>query len=150
RTGLSTNTERSDLLVEHVLVDPTRRYQAMLGLGASLEPSTCWNLSLMSETNRLETLASLVSPSKGIGMNLMRLCIGTPDITDDDWYTYDDMPAGQSDPTLAHFSIERDRSYILPVLRLAKAQNPDLLFFASPWSPPGWMKSTGSLIGGFL
>jgi len=51
---------------------------------------------------------------------------------------------------LSRFSIEQDRAYVLPVLKLARRKNPDLLFFASPWSPPGWMKTTGSLIGGEL
>ena len=46
--------------------------------------------------------------------------------------------------------VDKDRAYILPILKLAKAKNPDLLFFASPWSPPGWMKSSQSLIGGQL
>ena len=58
--------------------------------------------------------------------------------------------AGATDEDLAHFSIEKDRRYILPVLKKAKAKNPDLRFFASPWSPPGWMTSTGDMIGGHL
>lgn len=122
----------------------------MLGLGASLEPSTCWNLSLMSAADRERTLERLVHPSTGLGMNLMRICIGTPDFTGDPWYSYNDLPPGRTDPELRDFSIEKDRAYILPMLKLARQKNPEIRFIATPWSPPGWMKSTGTLIGGRL
>ena len=131
-------------------VKPAETFQTMLGLGSSLEPSTCWNLSRMTAADRERTIDRLVNPKIGIGMNLMRICIGTPDFTGDSWYSYDDVPAGQTDQELRHFSIDKDRAYILPVLKLARAGNPELLFFASPWSPPAWMKSGGSLTGGYL
>lgn len=135
---------------ERIRVNPRATFQTMLGLGSSLEPATCFNLSRMSAADRERTIERLVSPETGIGMNLMRICIGTPDFTGDPWYSYADLPPGETDPELERFSIERDEAYILPVLRQARDKNPDLLFFASPWSPPGWMKSTGSLIGGHL
>ena len=131
-------------------INPAITHQKMLGLGSSLEPATCSNLWRMSEADRERTIERLVSPTAGIGMNLMRICIGTPDFTGDAWYSYDDLPRGETDPELKKFSIERDRAHILPVLKLARQKNPDLLFFASPWSPPGWMKSTGTMIGGQL
>ena len=133
-----------------VKVDSTIGFQTMLGMGSSLEPSTCWNLSRLATTEREQLMARLVDPKTGIGMNLMRLCIGTPDFTGDPWYSYDDMPCGETDPELKQFSIEPDRRYILPAIKLARRKNPGLLFFASPWSPPGWMKSTGTMIGGQL
>jgi glucosylceramidase len=131
-------------------VNPAVSFQTMLGLGASLEPSTCWNLSLMSAADRERTLERLVHPSTGLGMNLMRICIGTPDFTGDPWYSYNDLPPGRTDPELRDFSIEKDRAYILPMLKLARQKNPEIRFIATPWSPPGWMKSTGTLIGGRL
>jgi glucosylceramidase len=60
------------------------------------------------------------------------------------------MPAGQTDPTLARFSIDADRAERLPVLKRAYAINPMLKLVGSPWSPPGWMKTSGSLIQGTL
>jgi glucosylceramidase len=132
----------------HVLRDET--HQVMLGLGSSFEHSTCHNLSRLDEKQRQDAIAQLVDRKTGIGMNLMRICIGTPDFTGDPWYSYDDVPAGQTDPDLKQFSIENDRRYVIPVLKAALQSNPDLLFFGSPWSPPGWMKSTGSMIGGHL
>src|ERR1043166_6227722 len=65
-------------------------------------------------------------------------------------YSFDDMPAGQTDSALARFSIDSNRAYVLPVVQRALAINPQLKIMASPWSPPGWMKTTGSLIQGTL
>ena len=135
---------------QRIEINPAVTYQKILGLGSSLEPSTGSNLWQMSEADRERTVERLVSPTAGIGMNLMRICIGTPDFTGDPWYSYNDLPRGEIDPELKRFSIEKDHTYILPVLKLARQKNPDLLFFASPWSPPGWMKSTGTMIGGEL
>ena len=67
-----------------------------------------------------------------------------------DDYSYDDLPAGQTDPDLKKFSIAHDEAYIIPVLREALAVNPHLRIVASPWSAPGWMKTSDSLIGGHL
>jgi glucosylceramidase len=97
-----------------------------------------------------ETIERMVNPETGIGMNLMRICIGTPDFTGEQWYSYDDVPPGKKDLELQHFSIEKDKAYVLPVLKKALEKNPDMLFFASPWSPPGWMKSCEDMIGGYL
>ncbi len=133
-----------------IRINPEVEFQKMLGLGSSLESSTCSNLWRMSAADRERTIERLVSPTSGIGMNLMRLCMGTSDFTGDAWYSYNDLPRGETDPELKRFTIEKDRAYILPVLKLAQQKNPDLLFFASPWSPPGWMKSNGTMIGGQL
>ena len=131
-------------------IDDAIVFQTILGLGTSLEPTTCSNFWRMTSADREVLMERVVDPAKGIGMNLMRLCIGTPDFTGDPWYSYCDLPPGETDPELKRFSIERDRAYILPVIQLARRKNPDLLFFASPWSPPGWMKSNGTMIGGQL
>src|SRR5216684_3218185 len=64
--------------------------------------------------------------------------------------SYDDLPAGETDPELKTFTIDRDRAYIIPILRETLAVNPNLKIIASPWSPPGWMKTSGSMIQGSL
>ena len=135
---------------ETIHVRRENTHQVMLGLGSSFEHSTCYNLSRLDQKQRQEAIARLVDRKAGIGMNLMRICMGTPDFTGEPWYSYDDVPAGQTDPDLKQFSIEKDLRYVIPVLKSARQNNPELLFFASPWSPPGWMKSTGSMIGGHL
>lgn len=88
-------------------VDDTVWYQSVLGLGSSLEHSTCYNLSPLPSDQRERVLESLVHPERGHGMNLMRICIGTSDFAPGPFYTYDDLPLGQQDPRLERFSIER-------------------------------------------
>jgi glucosylceramidase len=138
-----------DRVAESVIeVDEGNIYQTIIGIGSSLEHSTCYNISLLPEAERERVVESIVDPVKGIGMNLMRICIGTPDFTASPWYSYDDMPPGEKDPELKRFSIAKDEEYVLPILRLALKKNPDLKFIASAWSPPAWMKTNDSLCGG--
>jgi glucosylceramidase len=79
-----------------------------------------------------------------MGLSVCRTCIGSSDYSTK-LYSYDD---GDADPDLTRFSIETDRAYILPMLREARKANPELFLFSSPWSPPGWMKSNHSMLGG--
>jgi glucosylceramidase len=65
-------------------------------------------------------------------------------------YSYDDLPAGQTDPSLEHFSIAHDEKDIIPLVLQAHRLNPQMKVMATPWSPPGWMKSSGAMIGGTL
>jgi glucosylceramidase len=133
-----------------IRVDDSTTYQSVLGLGSSLEHSTCYNLHLLPAEQREHVLESLVHPDRGIGMTLMRICIGTSDFAPGPFYTYDDVPAGQEDPKLERFSIDRDREHVLPVIQAAQRLNPQLRFFASPWTPPPWMKTNGRYGGGSL
>lgn len=133
-----------------IRIDPSKTHQRLTGLGNSLEHSTCHNLSLLPPDRRRAVLESLFDAEKGLGMSLARICIGTPDFTASPWYTYDDLPAGETDPGMRRFSIGKDRTYVLPMLQEALKVNPGLKFFASPWSPPGWMKTGGRIEGGAI
>ena len=131
-------------------VNDATKYQQMDGFGASLTDSSAWLISKkLSEAQRKELLETLFGPKKGIGLSVLRQPMGASDFGLEH-YSYDDLPAGKSDPELHHFSIAHDRAYILPILREALALNPHLKIIATPWSPPGWMKSSGSLLEGTL
>lgn len=145
-TFSAVHTSQHPLIEVHL----DRPRQTMLGLGASLEHATCENLSKLSAKQREEVIERLVDPRLGIGMNLMRVCIGTSDFVGEPYYTYNDLPAGQTDAELTGFSIEKDRQYVLPTIKLALRTNARLLIFASPWSPPAWMKDSGKLGAGHL
>jgi len=137
-----------------ITVNDAVRYQQIDGFGASLTDSSAWLLwSKLTEAQRKEALQMLFSPTKGIGLSILRQPMGASDFALTE-YSYDDLPPGQpfgaSDPDLKRFSIEHDRAYILPLLREALALNPNLKVFASPWSSPGWMKTSGSMIQGAL
>src|SRR5690606_34562336 len=67
-----------------------------------------------------------------------------------DDFTYDDMPMGETDYGLVHFSIDKDRTDVIPVFKQILAVAPDLKVMGSPWSAPAWMKTNGSLKGGKL
>src|SRR6266404_4204081 len=133
-----------------VFVDETQTYQSIEGFGASFTDSAAYLLNEKVPPSQLNSvMTSLFDHTNGIGVSFIRNPMGASDIARFD-YSYDDMPAGQTDPALANFSIAHDQADIIPIILQAKQLNPKMKLMATPWSPPGWMKSTGSLIGGSL
>jgi glucosylceramidase len=129
-------------------IDPTVQYQTFLGTGTSIEEASVYNFMQLSPAKRTEVLTRMVDPVHGVGMNLFRVTMGTSDYTGRPWYTYDDMPPGVADPNLSHFSIQKDIDFgIIAILKEMLAINPGIHFFASPWSPPAWMKDDGQITG---
>ncbi|AEY85461.1 putative glycosyl hydrolase [Streptomyces hygroscopicus subsp. jinggangensis 5008] len=98
----------------------------------------------LPQDRRSELMRSLFSTGgDGIGLNYLRQPLGSTDFdASNDHRSYEDTP-GQ-------FSIARDRTEIIPVLRQATSLNPSIRFMGSPWSPPAWMKTSNSLNGGSL
>ena len=133
-----------------IVVDPSRTYQSMDGFGGAITDSSAAVLYRLTPAARRAAMRSLFSPSQGIGISALRQPMGASDFVNGPQYTYDDVPAGETDYGLTHFSIAHDRAQILPLLRRAKALNPQITVVASPWSPPAWMKDNGSLVGGHL
>ena len=74
--------------------------------------------------------------------------MGATDFSASGNYSYDDMPAGQTDPNLTNFSVAHDAAYIIPLVKQALSINPSTKVVALPWSPPAWMKTTGTMNGG--
>lgn len=146
----------ADAGTDTVVVDAKQTYQSIDGFGASFTDSAAWLLMTVEPSSSLSgTLNDLFTRNgNGIGLSFMRIPIGASDIALS-VYSFDDMPVGQTDPTLANFSITHDQAYILPLIQQAKALNPNLKLMANPWSPPGWMKdpasmSPVSMLGGTL
>lgn len=134
-----------------ITVDPGTQYQTMDGFGASITDSSAAVLYRLTPAERDKTMRSLFDRQQGIGVSFLRQVVGSSDFTaSPTHYTYDDMPAGQTDFGLKHFSIAHDQTQILPLLRRAKQLNPTLKVMATPWSPPAWMKTGDSLVGGRL
>jgi glucosylceramidase len=131
-------------------VDTTKPLQIIDGFGAALTDSSGWMLTHnLSEAQRRAVMAKLFDPASGIGISYVRLPMGACDFSLGD-YTYDDLPADATDLTMAHFSIDHDRAYLIPRLQEARALNPALKILGSPWSAPAWMKSSGSINRGTL
>lgn len=115
------------------------------GFGVAITGSSCYNLSLMEPAERRALLEQIYSP-KGLGLSVARISLGASDYSRE-LYSYDDVPG---DVELKHFSVERDEAYIIPMIKEILAVNPDLKILASPWSPPGWMKTGGMMCGGHI
>ena len=131
-----------------ITVDPTRRYQSMAGFGASMTDSSAYVLSQLPSRQRTKIMRELFSDA-GIGLSMLRNPMGASDFARS-IYSYDDQPAGRTDPRLREFSITHDKAYIIPRIAEAKRLNPELVTMATPWSPPGWMKSSDSMVQGTL
>jgi glucosylceramidase len=132
-----------------ITVDPTRRYQTMRGFGASITDSSAVVLSRLRPAARDAAMADLFGRS-GDRLSVLRQPMGASDFVAGEFYTYDDLAPGKTDYAMNHFTIAHDRPQILPLLRQALRLNPDITVVATPWSPPAWMKTNGSLIGGKL
>ncbi len=131
--------------VRAIRLDPARRFQEILGFGASFTDAACYMINQLPADARQRLLHEMFHPSE-MGFSVARLALGSSDYATKA-YSYDD---GDEDMELARFSIDHDREYILPVLRESRKVNPDLFLLGSPWSPPGWMKANGSMLGGSM
>jgi glucosylceramidase len=129
-----------------IQIDPSVRYQEILGFGAAFTDASCYLLSELTAEKRQAVLADLLGPD-GLRLSVGRTCIGASDYSR---YPYSFDDSTDPDPELQKFSIEHDREYILPMLKEAQKFNQELFLFSSPWSPPGWMKANGSLLGGSM
>jgi glucosylceramidase len=123
----------------------TQRYQAVSGIGAAMTDSSAWLIyDHLSAAGRAVLMRNLFGAS-GINLGFIRLPMGSSDFTVKGRpYSYDDLPRGQSDPQLRHFSIAHDRPYIIPALRQMLSINRHVQILANPWSPPPWMKANGA------
>ncbi len=129
-------------------VNEYQQYQQMDGFGAAVTDSSAWLIyTQLSQSARDTLMQHLFSPSLGIGLDFVRVPVGASDFSVTGPYSYDDLPAGQTDPNLTNFSVSHDTAYIIPVLQQAYSLNPNLKFMANPWSPPAWMKTNGSMLG---
>lgn len=142
----TTATGGSNLIV----VDETQTYQQIEGFGASMTDSAAYLLNhVATPTARDAAMNDLFTRAgSGIGVSFLRNPMGASDLARN-LYSYDDN-ASQTDPTLANFSIAHDQQDIIPLILQARQLNPQLKTMATPWSPPGWMKDSGSMIGGSL
>ena len=131
---------------ESVHIDPTTWYQEILGFGGAFTDASCYLFYQLNPQDRKALFDELFGP-KGLRFSMGRACIGSSDYTTS-IYSFDEST--EPDPELKHFSIEHDRAYILPSLRLAREINPDIFLFSAPWSPPAWMKPNRSMLGGSM
>jgi len=135
---------KQDIETENLLINifPDFKYQQVFGFGAAFTETSGYNFSLLSPDSQ-QKVAELLFGKSGIGLNFCRTHINSADFSLSE-YTY----VEDGDVDLKTFTIDRDRQYVLPMIKAARNVNPDLLLFASSWSPPAWMKDNKSVIHG--
>ena len=133
-----------------IYVDDTQTYQPIEGFGAAFTDSAAYLLNEVAPKSALTNAMSdlFTRTGNGIGLSFMRTPMGASDLARS-MYSYDDNN-GIADPALANFSITHDQADVIPIILQARQLNPQMKLMANPWSPPGWMKTSNSMIGGAL
>jgi glucosylceramidase len=119
-----------------VMVQPDASFQTMKGFGACFNELGWTSLALLPAADRESVLRELFAPGVGAALTLCRMPVGANDFSRD-WYSYDET---DGDFALERFSIANDLETLVPFIKAAQAQQPALELWASPWSPPTWMK----------
>lgn len=96
----------------------------------------------LSKEKRIEIIKSFYGP-EGLKFTAARLPIGNSDYSD----THKSYDEHNDDYDMKYFSLKTDETYLLPYIKTALEINPDINFFATPWSPPSWMKMNNSIHG---
>ena len=133
-------------------VNENNRYQQFTGAGASFTDTAAWLINssgALSSSTRNTLMNNLFNPTTGIGLDFLRNPMGASDLARYN-YTFDDMPSGQTDPSLANFSIAHDLVDVLPLTKQAQQLNPGLKVMGTPWTAPPWMKDSGAYSQGWL
>lgn len=124
-------------------VDAAKVVAPYLGIGVSMTDASAWLLSQLAPERRRAFLEHVFTP-QGANLTALRLNIGASDYSTA-LYTYNDTP---NDVEMRNFSVVRDDRWLFPMVREALALQPEMFLYASPWSPPGWMKDSGSFLDG--
>ncbi len=131
-------------------VDTAQTFQSIDGFGYTLTGGSATLLNSLPAATLDALLKELfLWDSTNIGVSYLRISIGASDLSAST-FTYDDVPAGETDPGLAHFSIEKEKQDLIPILKKIVVLNPAIKILGSPWSAPVWMKTNGSFVGGSL
>lgn len=131
-------------------VDGNSTFQTIDGFGLCLTGGSATLLNRMSHTSRAQILEEMfATDGKNIGISYLRISIGASDLSER-VFTYNDLPAGQTDVDMTQFSLEPERADLIPVLKEILAINPDIKIMGSPWSAPSWMKTNNASKGGSL
>ncbi len=127
-----------------IFVDPGKTYQSYMGVGAALTDASAETFYKLPKDKQQELLQAYFDKEKGIGYTIARTNINSCDFSSGS-YTYVDS----NDKELKSFNIEPDRKFKIPFIKESiKAAGGALTVFASPWSPPAWMKANNDMLHG--
>ncbi|HEY3430280.1 MAG TPA: hypothetical protein VGK39_06355, partial [Cyclobacteriaceae bacterium] len=123
---------------------PKKNFQDFMGIGGAITDASAEVFGKLSAEKQQEFLQAYFDPQQGIGYSLARTTIHSCDFSSGS-YTY----ITEGDKELKSFNIEHDKQYRIPLIKRAtEAAGGNLLLYASPWSPPAFMKSNGSMLQG--
>lgn len=127
-----------------VFVQPDKTFQTFMGIGGAITDASAEVFAKLDKARQTELLNAYYDTEKGIGYSLLRTTIHSSDFSSGS-YTYIE----EGDASLKTFNIDHDRKYRIPMLKEAiKTAGGKLLLYVSPWSPPAFMKSNGSMLKG--
>lgn len=133
-----------------IAIDEKKTFQHIDGFGWALTGGSAQHIMQMSPGARAALLRELFTQdSNHLGASYLRVSIGASDLNDH-VFSYDDLPAGQTDTLLTHFDLGSDKKDVIPVLQQIIALNPEIRILGSPWSAPAWMKNNHDTRGGSL
>jgi glucosylceramidase len=127
-----------------IFVDPDHRFQKFLGVGGAITDASAEVFAKLPASKQQEFLDAYYDPGKGIGYTWARTTIHSSDFSSSS-YTY----IAEGDKSLATFNIDHDRQFRIPLIKRAMAATGGTLkLFASPWSPPAFMKDNKDMLHG--
>lgn len=133
-----------------IKVDESQSYQSIDGFGYCLTDGSAMLINALTADAQDALLKELFLPDTAhLGVSYLRVSIGASDLSVAP-FTYNDLPAGETDVDMAKFSIEKERKDLLPILKKVVALSPNIKILGSPWSAPSWMKTNNASKGGSL
>ena len=133
-----------------IVVDTTQVFQTIDGFGCALTGGSAYVINRLPVADRTSIIKELfANDSTSIGISYLRISIGASDLSAT-VFSYDDMYGGETDVDLKNFTLDKDQTDLIPVLKAALVHNPNIKILGSPWSAPAWMKTNNSSKGGSL
>ena len=127
-----------------VFIDASKTFQTFIGIGGALTDASAETFAMLPKEKQKEILEAYYDPKKGIGYTLARTNIHSCDFSSGS-YTY----VADGDKELKTFSVAHDKQYRIPFIKqVIAAAGGKLTLFASPWSPPAWMKDNNEMLHG--
>lgn len=128
-------------------INPASSFQNVDGFGYCMTEGSAEVISSLATVQQDGLLSELFDKNSGLGISVLRISIGASDLSSSN-YSYNET---SGDTNMANFSLlGPDLTYLIPILKKVLVINPDIKILATPWSPPRWMKSNTSWIGGSL
>ncbi len=148
--GVLETSEWDDDTTLYIEVDETTRYQTLTDdpWGGCFSERGWKAMENLTEKERSEIVKNLFG-EEGLKLTVGRMPLGNNDYSIERSTSYDELPDGvETDYDLEYFSVDNDREYLMPYIDEAMKYCPSLKLWASPWSPPSWMKTNGTIYGG--